>query len=281
MKGSRRKTTQLTLFSSMKRITKTSTADTSKKGKAQIGNRAPVFPIVAEIRSSSTSHLSEAKVSESSCIDDSDDFQEDVLIDINSLKDHSQLFVEANAIGVDSFSEDLVSENSKEGVLCPLSIEGTANQKITKGDVKPQILDYMNYTSQALDVEDTSDFLKDVKAEPFEMTRADHVKFEELCICTCHFSSVNSRCLDTPESVHSLLDENDDGASVLTDGAVGDDPFRDSSIVIGNINTRIVGRKFSTGAVCEEGMQLAFVRDAENPKDSNAVKVRGTEWTLL
>lgn len=284
MKGSRsRKTTQLTLFSSMKRITKT---DISNKGKAQIGKRTSVVPNVAGLFPPSASYFSASKVSNLSCIDDADGFVEDVPIDGSSLKKQSDPnvyctlvpLVEVNAIGVGS--EELVSDDSNEGVL---SNEGTEKQEIIRGVVKPQILDCRNSTSQAIDVEDRSE---SVKAEPFEMPQTDYVKFE-LCICTCHFARVNSCCVDAPESVHtassrdSLLDATEDEASVHMRGTVRDEAFRNSSVVIGKINTRIVGRKFSTDAVCEEGMQLAFVRNADNPKDSNAVKVRATEWTLL
>ena len=47
----------------------------------------------------------------------------------------------------------------------------------------------------------------------------------------------------------------------------------DPSVALGTINTYIVGREFSMVTVCEEGMPLAFVRDADNPKESNAFKV--------
>jgi len=265
----------------MNRITNTSTKDTSRKGKAQIGKRTSVVPSVAGMLPPSASHMSESKVSNLSCIDDSDDFQQDVFIDVSTLSNHSDAaldctivpLAEVNGIGVGS--EELVSDDSDEGVLCPLSNAGTEKQEIIKGVVKPQI-----------DVEDRSDSVRGVEVEPFEMTQTDYVKFEELCICTCHFALVNSCCGDTQESVFTttsgdrLLGANDDEASELMHGTVREKVFGDSS-VIGNINTRIVGRKFSMQAVCEEGMQLAFVRDADNPKDSNAVKVRATEWTLL
>ena len=112
------------------------------------------------------------------------------------------------------------------------------------------------------------------------------MKFEELCICTCHFAVVNSCCGETPESEQtaasrdSLLGADDDEASVHMHGIVREEVSRDSSVVVGDIDTRIIGRKFSMEAVCE-GMQLAFVRDADNPKDSNAVKVCATRLFFI
>lgn len=286
-KGSRRKSTQLTLFSSMKRITKTSTTDASRKDKAQTGKKMSVASNVVRIPILSAPHLSEVKVSNLPCKDEADDFQEDLATAARSLNGHTDAsvgctvmpFVGTDAIGVGSCSEEVVSEDSKEGVLCSLSNGGTVKQEFAKEAVNPRILECRNSISQVMDVEDRSHSMRGVKAEPFELTQTDYVKLEELCICTCHFTPVKSCCSDAPESIgtasfqDSFLGVNDSEASVNMDGIVQDATCRDSSLVVGTIATHIVGRKFSTEAVCEEGMSLAFVRDADNPKDSNAVKV--------
>ncbi|KAG0617281.1 hypothetical protein M758_5G178400 [Ceratodon purpureus] len=285
-KGSRRKSTQLTLFSSMKRITKTSTTDASRKDKAQAGKRTSEISNVVGIPTLPTSHLSQFKVSSLSAKDDSDDFQEDVPTALNSLNGHPDANVVstvmplagADATGVGSCSDEMVSDDSNEGVLCPFNDKRTVKQEFTKDVVKPEISECRNPTSQIHDVKDRSDSITDMKVEPLELTQTDYVKFEELCICTCHFVPVNSCSSETPESIHSAssrdnLDVIDSEGSVHMDDVVRDVTNRDSSVVVGTIDTHIVGRKFSMEAVCEEGMPLAFVRDPDNPKDSNAIKV--------
>ena len=116
VKGSRRKTTQLTLFSSMKRVTSTSTEESSTKGKGQNGKRNLDCTVVP--------------------------------------------LAEASTIGVGS--EELASDDSKEGVLCSLSNARTEKQEILNEVVKVEI-----------DVVATSDSVRDVKLEPFEMTQRD------------------------------------------------------------------------------------------------------------
>lgn len=272
----------------MKRITKTSTTDASRKDKAKTGKKTSVVPNVVGMSTPSSSPLSEFKVSNLSCKDGVDDFQEDVPSAISSLNNHADVnevctimsLVGADAIGFGSCSEEVLSDESNEGVLCALSKEGTDNEEFMNGAVNPQILECRSSMSQVLDVEDRSDRISVMKMEPFEMTQTDYVKFEKLCICTCHFGPVNSCCSDTPEAIDNSLDVNNSDASVFMDGIVRDVTCRLSSVVVGTIDTHIVGRKFSMGTVCEEGMSLAFVRDADNPKDSNAVKVGVTAWLL-
>lgn len=262
MKGSKKKTTQLTLFSSMKRVTKSPTTDSSRKGKAEVGKRNQAFQVAEALLPTADSNLS--------CKDDSGDFQEDLPFDISPLKNNSGANVDCNMVPLGVGSEEPVSDNEGD-----FSFEngGTEKQKqVMEVFVKPEILDQKDSTSQEIDIEYRTN-LTGVKLESCEMTETDIVKFEGLCICTCHFALVNS---DSPESVlqDNLIDANEDETSVHMHGAVQEEASSDSSVVIGNLNTRIVGRKFCVGAACEEGMQLSFVRDADNAKDSNAVKVR-------
>lgn len=262
MKGSKKKTTQLTLFSSMKRVTKSPSTDSSRKGKAEVGKRDPAVQVAGALLPTADSNLS--------CKDDSADFQEHLPIDISPLKNHADANVDCNMVPLGVGSEEPVSDNEGD-----FSFEngGTKKQKqVMEVFVKPEILEQKDSTSQEIDIEYRTDSLTGVKLESCEMTETDIVKFEGLCICTCHFAPVNS---DTPESVlqDSLLDANEDDSSVHMHGVVQEEASSDSSVVISSFNTRIVGRKFSGGAVCEEGMQLSFVRDADNAKDSNAVKV--------
>ena len=275
----------------MKRITKNSTTDALRTDKV---HTTSVVPNVVEMPTLSISHLSEVKVSNLSCEDDTDNFQEDMptadsfLInrtDANTVTNVTP-FLGYGAVGVGSCSEEVVSDDSNEGVLCPLSNEGTEKQEFTMGVINHQVLECRNSISQVLHAEDRSDSMRGVKVEPSEMMEMGYVKFEELCICTCHFAPVYSCCSGTPESMHTassrdnILVVNDSEASVHVDSIDRDVDCRDSSVVVGTIDTHIVGRKFSMEAVCEVGMSLAFVRDADNPKDSNAVKVGVTLWRL-
>ncbi|BBM97433.1 fanconi-associated nuclease 1 [Marchantia polymorpha subsp. ruderalis] len=50
--------------------------------------------------------------------------------------------------------------------------------------------------------------------------------------------------------------------------------------LVGTLETRIVGRRYNRGIFCEEGMQVTLLRDPENPKDPNAIKVVPLETPL-
>lgn len=73
-----------------------------------------------------------------------------------------------------------------------------------------------------------------------------------------------------------------DGVLVLDlNDIFGDVVCRDLLVVVGSIDICIVGRKFSVEVVCKEGMEFIFVRDGDNFKDFNVIKVGFIDWLYL
>lgn len=294
-KRNRRKSTQLTLFSTMKRISKPSTSAVRRKDDATPGKRTSVVSNVPEKHTLSTSHLAESKVMNSSCDDDS---QEELPIAVNPLKGHTDTDMGFTGMpplvgddsGVSSPSKEVIFRNDdqsdkflemkilNEGLAVPPSNEEAEKLVPMVQVLRSQILKFENTTSQEPATVVGSQGEIGVKVESSELTETDAAKNEEVCICLCHYASISSCNPNHKQSMNSTLMEN---STEVKDGApapdlndtLGDAARRDSLAVVGSIDTCIVGRKFSVEVACKEGMELTFVRDGDNPKDSNAIKV--------
>lgn len=287
----------------MKRISKPSTSAVRRKDDATPGKRTSVVSNVPEKHTLSTSHLAESKVMNSSCDDDS---QEELPIAVNPLKGHTDTDMGFTGMpplvgddsGVSSPSKEVIFRNDdqsdkflemkilNEGLAVPPSNEEAEKLVPMVQVLRSQILKFENTTSQEPATVVGSQGEIGVKVESSELTETDAAKNEEVCICLCHYASISSCNPNHKQSMNSTLMEN---STEVKDGApapdlndtLGDAARRDSLAVVGSIDTCIVGRKFSVEVACKEGMELTFVRDGDNPKDSNAIKVGSIDWLHL
>lgn len=115
---------------------------------------------------------------------------------------------------------------------------------------------------------------------------------ELVCIGKCHFNVGSSRvCNDLQCAETSSLTENcendkagdtmdplpveaKDGRELEGKAMLNEIDQATTSAAVGQIETRIVGRKFNIEAVCVEAMPIVLTRELDNPKDANAIKVQ-------
>ncbi|KAG6543623.1 hypothetical protein Mapa_014986 [Marchantia paleacea] len=123
------------------------------------------------------------------------------------------------------------------------------------------------------------------------------------CSCSCHLSTCKLEGKDSSRGsveIDAHTEEVDSGRDLLVfvkdkttpTGFLPSTNAQDVSLstsspgqiaknsLVGTLETRIVGRRYNRGISCEEGMQVTVLRDPENPKDSNAIKIVPLETPL-
>lgn len=298
VKGRRRKSTQLTLFSSMQRITKPLMPDVlgidkELTGKRKLGVHDP--GVVSSLK---------PKVSYLSGTSKDGSFQSDLLMSTQTCEyqktDRCVSSVVVNGstyVGSSKSVKEEINMYRESENVCLNGMSMTKREDVTwcsygyegrdiQGHIKEETTSdkALGPYKAMVKLEDGGNSSNDIKLElhvDCVETSQDNVVLttEIVCICNCHFATARSRCVDKQQVTQNACGwEDSKEVNVHEAASQSSKPVNGLERVmvpevVGVVDTFIVGRKFNLEGVCKDEMEVTFVRDPENPKDANAIKV--------
>lgn len=292
--GTKRKSTQLTLFSSLDRIKETSGSDLSKKGKKQ--NDTEKMTSAYKIRSD--------PLPSSSCEVEIPWVVEECLE--SAVPSGGSELVKGSMSGRAEEDAPCTSTTSCNGFLVPhLRKRSNKGEAFTMADGDGGTISFhRNGYKEALPLECVISrgqgesvgpgILPTTTVKPnLEVECSAHlgiwgVETQEapamVCTHNCHCTTVSSM---PANGAHIAVSE--DRIKVKVPAADVEYPEREFDgsqrieeykHLVGVMQTLIVGRKYNQETVCE-GMEVALLRDPENPKDPSAIKVISFNMELM
>lgn len=298
VKGTRRKSTQLTLFSSMQRVTKPVMPDVMCIDKELACKR--------KLRGHDPGGLPSLKteVSNLSGTSNGNSFQSDLLMStqtceyqkrdcrVSSIVVSGSTYVGSSKSVNEELNLYTESENGslnglsiakrEDATWCAYGHEGRDVQGYIKEETTSDKA--LGPYKEIVKLEDGGISSNDIKLE-LNMDRVETLQdnvvltTDIVCICNCHLATTRSRGADKQQVTQNACgweDSNEvnvqEAANQLSKPLNGLDRVMVPEVV-GVVETFITGRKFNLEGVCKDKMEVAFVRDPENPKDANAIKV--------